>query len=127
MIQAMVKLYYQLTAHIPRPLPKDLDQYRKMQEIFLKYYDLEDKLEIWAVVANQVQAGPPHRLWKDYASIVNSAKKLGIQKIVQEEKERVYRLLEAKLKTKLEEVVNELPTDLPTGTPNSDASMQVVS
>lgn len=122
----LLTIYHRLTAYLPRPLPRNDIQYAKLKETLTLYYGLEDKPEIWAVIASQVQAQPCIGLRKAYGKMANEAKRLKINALAEEQKRLAYREIEAKLEAKAKEVAEELArqeqakdgTDMQEGSPD---------
>lgn len=96
------KLYYLLTAYVPRTLPKTQEDFEKMREIMVQHYGLEDDPKITYTLASQLMSGEPHSLRRSYGSMANAAKKLNIAKMVQDLKSLAIKEEQAKLKEKAE-------------------------
>lgn len=104
------KLYYLLTAYIPRQLPQTQEQFEEVRAIMIKYYGLEDDPKITYTLAAQLMAGKPTSLRRSYGAMANATKKLGIAKMVQDLKSLAVNQekinLEAKSKASLAEGSN---------------------
>lgn len=77
------KLYYHLTAYIPRKLPTNETEFMVFKEIMLKYYGVKDEPQTYHIIASQIQCTPGHKLRKPYGHIANQVKRVKINAIAQ--------------------------------------------
>ncbi len=82
-----MKLFYLLTAYLPRPLPKTKEEFEHMRQLMIKYYGLEDDPKVTYTLVSQLMTGAPFSLRRSYGMMANSAKKLRIAKLVHDLKE----------------------------------------
>lgn len=99
------KLYYVLTFYMPRRLPKNLEELMKMKEIFITYYGLEDRPDIWFTVCGQISATPATHLRKPYSDMVKAAKRLAVNRLARDAKIYFNNLNEEQIKILTENVV----------------------
>jgi uncharacterized protein YerC len=83
LISDMARLYYYLTAHIPRPMPESKEDLERLKEIFIKYYGLEDSPTVWYTVFANIASVKANK-------ITNIAKRLDINKLLQDQKQIEY-------------------------------------
>lgn len=103
LISDIARLYYFLTAHIPRPMPETQDDIDNLKEIFIKYYNLEDSPTVWYTVFANIASIKANKKTISYRAITNIAKRLDINKLLQDQKQIEYqkeldRLEKAKVK-----------------------------
>lgn len=103
----MIKYYYLLTAYFPRPLPRTSEEFIRIKEIFIQYYGLEDKPDIWLTVIGHMTSVPTSRLRKSYGNIVNAAKRLRINASLQKEKQVYIKELTDRLEVLAKQVSDE--------------------
>ena len=77
------KLYYQLTAYVPRKLPQTEDQFLDFINIMRKAYDLKDEPQTYVVISGQIQSTEGHRLRKPWGNIANNVKRVKINALAQ--------------------------------------------
>lgn len=147
-MDALTRSYYHLTAHWPRPLPRSSEDIAKIKDIFTQAFSLKDEHQVWYTVFSNMAAVKNTKSRVSYASLVTIARRLDINKLLQDHKtiESVQHL--AKLKAELEMKLSEeakaepdhaadLPIILPSGThypkgdvysvPDIEAGMDTVS
>lgn len=99
------KIYYHLTAYVPRKLPATEAEFLAFKDIMLKYYGLKDEPDTYAMMTGQIQSTPGHKIRKSYGHIANSVKRLGINGLAkcyrvaaqQEAEARAMKALEAQV------------------------------
>jgi len=82
----MFKLYYLLTAYIPRKLPTTPLEYAQLKDILVDYYGVPNDAAAWITVAGQITSTQANKLRKSYGAIANAAKRLEINKLASEQK-----------------------------------------
>lgn len=107
LMSTFVKVYYYLTAYIPRPLPRTEIEIVQLKEVFIKYFGLEDNPQVWYTVFSNMASVKATKTRVFYGSLVNIARRLTINKFLQDQKqlemEKHMATLEEKLKDKLDE------------------------
>lgn len=100
-MKLILTFYYWLTAWIPRLLPRDANEWQRLQEILVDYYGLPDTAPVWATIAGHVCSTPSYRIRRSYAYLANVARRLQVnaegQKISQHAKAQLMKLLEQKM------------------------------
>jgi hypothetical protein len=79
----LLKLYYILTAYIPRKLPTTEAEFVVFKDKLLKYYGLPDEPQTYAVISGQIQSTLGHKIRKSYGDIANNVKRLKINALAQ--------------------------------------------
>ncbi len=98
------KLYYLLTAYVPRKLPSDEWEYDDLKGILIKYFGLkQDDPKTWLTVAGHIQSTPTYKMTCSYGLLANVAKRLTVNKLAQEHKILETARLNALLQAKMEE------------------------
>ncbi len=77
------KLYYWLTAYVPRRLPTTEAQYDRFKNVLVDCYGVPNEPQVWALVSGQIASTPAHKLRKSWGHIANAAKRLGINGLAQ--------------------------------------------
>lgn len=85
-MRSLHKLYYKLTANVPRKLPETEGDIKKIKEIFTQAFGLEDSPQVWYTVFANMASIKSTSVRVPYASLVNIAKRLTINKILQDQK-----------------------------------------
>lgn len=80
----ITRLYYRLTAHLPRKLPRTQAEFQKLRDIMVSAYSCNDQPSTTMVLAGQVTSTEAHRIRKSYAHIANCIKRLEINAVAQE-------------------------------------------
>ena len=105
------QIYYKLTANWQRKLPTSIDELFELKLILQTYYGLGNSFEEWVTVLGHIQGTRGDSLTNSYANLVNPAKRLKVNKMVQDEKilsiQENQKILEKKLKEKLEQLADE--------------------
>lgn len=78
------RLFYHLTAYLPRRLPATELQLEHFKRVMTQFYGLPDEPQVWVLVSGQITSTPSHRLRKAWGHIANSAKRININKLSQE-------------------------------------------
>lgn len=81
-----IKLYYKLTASIPRHLPKTKEDVEKVKEIFTLAYNLKDSPQVWYTIFANMAAMKADETKISYKRLTNIAKRLDINKLLQDQK-----------------------------------------
>lgn len=123
----MKKLYYKLTAHVPRHLPETSEDIKKIKEVFTQVFGLEDSPQVWYTVFANMASVKATSTRVSYASLVNIAKRLEINKLLQDQKKIEHDTHMLTLKEEAEKAIedaksNDIPA-LPIGA--SDVSGDV--
>lgn len=107
----LAKFYYHLTAYYPRRLPTTETELLKLRETLIKYYGLEDKVEVWYTVASQISATKPIVIRKPYAHLVNAATRLKTNTLAQRLKEVIIEAHEQRINKITENIVASPPAE----------------
>lgn len=108
----MKKLYYLLTAHMPRKLPTNLESYQNLMGVLVAYYDVPNEPKAMATIASYICSVPAKKLRASYASLVNPAKRLEINHLANEQKNIALVKLKDKLEKAMQEATDSLKQDL---------------
>lgn len=100
-----LKAYYHLTIYLPRPLPRNIDQFMALKEIMIKHYGIEDNPAVWFTVCGQITATPPTQIRKAYIHFVNAAKRLDTNRLARDAKIYFNKLNEDKIKELTEKII----------------------
>ncbi len=76
----MKRLWYLLTAHLPRLQPRNETAMNEMQLILHKYFGVPDEPKYWATVAGNLSSVRPGKKRVSYAFLANCATKLDVTK-----------------------------------------------
>lgn len=99
-----IKVYYHLTAYVPRKLPTDQAEIVAFKETLQLYFGLDDRHDVWLTVYGQITSTPATKLRKSYGEIANAARRHSvINPLAQNQKIATIKALEGMLKEKLEE------------------------
>lgn len=99
------KVYYKLTVHFPRPLPRNEKELVALKKVMVEYFGIEDSPTAWYVIAGQISATPATKMHKSYAHYVNAARRLNVNTLAHRLKEFIIKEHEEKLKSLTEKVV----------------------
>lgn len=80
------KLYYKLTAHIPRPLPTTEEEFYTTLDLLVQYFGIDGDHQDVVSFASQIQATSFPRLRKSYAFMASAIKRVKINGTAQREK-----------------------------------------
>lgn len=97
--------YYALTAYLPRPMPRHIDEFMRLKEILINFYHLEDRPDVWFTVCGQMTSTKATSIRKPYAHYVNAAKRLETNRLVRDAKIYFNNLNEDRVKELMEDVV----------------------
>lgn len=75
-----------------------------LKDLLIKYYDVEDRPDVWFTVASQMTAGNPYSVRRAYVYYVNIAKRLPTNRLVKEVKEYFDNLNSKLLKEAIEKM-----------------------
>lgn len=99
----LTKLYYHLTAYVPRKLPTTEAELLAMVEILKSAYGVKDEPQTYAMLAGCITSTPNHSIRRSYGYIVNSIHRLRINALAQS-----YRIAAIEeLKYKVEQAVKQ--------------------
>lgn len=99
------KIYYHLTAYFPRKLPQTEEELVALRDTLIRFYGLEDKVEVWYTIAGQISAARPTQIRKPYAHLVNAAKRLKTNTLAQRLKEVIIEAHEQRINKITENIV----------------------
>ncbi len=122
---SLKKLWYKLTAYIPRRLPLTEKEYDDFVYIVTNYYGLVLDSTVLLTVIGQMTARPASSLRFSYGSVVNAGKRMHINKALQAKKVIEIAKLQAILDKEVERLSKELEAAEPKSEPGQDN--QVVS
>lgn len=97
------KLFYRLTAYVPRKLPTTELEYAQFKDVLIGYYDVPDNPKSWMTVAGHICSTTPERLRKPWGNIANCAKRLDVNLLAMNHKMKATDDLNEQLKQKFEE------------------------
>lgn len=112
-VSKLLKLYYLLTAHIPRQLPRNKKELEELAYILINYYGLPDKPDVWFTVSGQITSTPATKTRKPYSHIVNAARRLGVNALARALREDMIKKHEDQLKALTEMIVEAPKPDRP--------------
>jgi hypothetical protein len=118
----LIKLWYHLTAYVPRKLPTTEAEFLAFRDILLKYYDIKDEPQSYAVLAGQIQGTPGHKIRKPIGHIANHIKRVKINALAQCYRIAANQQLEHNLAEKMKEVAQQ--SEVSSEKPISDARIQ---
>lgn len=95
------RLYYKLTAYVPRRLPHTSPEYDRFLAVLKEAYDVPDEPAAWATVGGQIKSTKAHWLHKPWGFIANAAKRLYINAVAN----NLQIMAQAQLTAKLEDAV----------------------
>lgn len=98
-------VWYNLTAYIPRLLPRNNEEYDFFLKVCFEAYGVPDSPQARATLAAQVGGVPGYRLRKAWGHLANQAKRLTVNKIAQEYKIRALSELQKQLEDQMKENV----------------------
>lgn len=104
---SFTRLYYKLTKHIPRPIPRNSKELMRFKHIAKTYYGLRDSPDVWHTVMGHLASTPSLKLWKSYADSINPGLRLDINKVAHTEKLVAQRELEAMLDSIMKKELQE--------------------
>ena len=114
-MQKIKQLYYKATAHVPRPMPTTKEELNKLKDIFRQAFGLEDNPQVWYTVFANIASKKATSTKISYGSLVNIAKRLDINKFLQDQKQLEYdahmSTLEKKAKDALDEAKEQYVAD----------------
>jgi hypothetical protein len=99
------KAYYRLTAYVPRPRPRTLEEFMTVKQILIDHFGLPDRPDVWFTVASQITVGEPTSLRRAYIYYANAAKRLPTNRLVREAKAYFDKLNEDLIKELTENIV----------------------
>lgn len=120
-----LKTYYKLTAWFPRKMPENIQELEALRKVFVEAFGLEDSNQVFYTVFANIASVKATSIRIRYDHVTNIAKRLNINKLLQDQKILEYNSHMATLK------VNETdqPTDtepLPVGTSNDPGELQTL-
>lgn len=75
------RIFYMLTAYLPRNLPDSPEKYSRFKAIMVHAYGVEDTAQAWTIIAGQMTAHNPQKKRAAWGSIANAAKHMKIVQI----------------------------------------------
>ncbi len=105
----LVKLYYQLTAYVPRSLPKNAEEFEKFRNVIINAYGVADDSKSWATICGHIASVPSYTLRKSYGKLANSAKRLIVNEIAHTFKAQAMNALKKQLEDAFEKYKLENP------------------
>lgn len=99
MADFLLRLWYQLTARVPRLLPSTWSEWADLKYVLIFYFDVPDEAQTWATVAGHVGSVPTKTLRCSYRYLANVALRLSVNKVAQDVRVEAV----SELKKKLEE------------------------
>lgn len=82
-MQVLKRLYYHLTAWLPRPMPTTKEEFHQMKLLFMEVYDIPNRPDVWYTIASHLQSTKPWWLRKCYFTLINPAKRLDINQMLE--------------------------------------------
>lgn len=99
------KLYYVLTIHMPRPLPRTLQEFMDLKSVLVDCYGLEDRPDVWFTVAGQISSTEATKVKKSYACYRNVGLRLETNRLVRDAKIYFNNLNEERIKELTENII----------------------
>ena len=96
-MNSISKLWYHLTAYLPRRLPDTPQKYERMKRVLIHAFGLPDDAPVWALVSGQISSQHPHKLRMAWGNIANAAKRIGINNLAQDQRKAAMNELQARL------------------------------
>lgn len=103
----ITKLYYTLTAYVPRKLPTNQSEYEHFQNVLVVVYGVPDEPQVWTLVPGFICSTPATSIRASWGGIANAAKRLRINNMAQGYRKAALEALNAKLLAAIEKQ-NEL-------------------
>lgn len=103
--ETLRKAFYQLTAYVPRRLPRTENEYQKLKNVLTGYYGVQNNPKVWITVASHITGTHAEKLRKPWGKIANCAKRLDINYLAQTHKLNAAEDMDRDLKAKMEEQV----------------------
>lgn len=119
----LVKYYYRLTAWVPRKMPETKEQLEHLRKVFVEAFGLEDSHQVFYTVFANIASVKGTSIRIRYGQLVNIAKRLEINKLLQDQKVLEYNEHLATIK------INEEPANtdtLPIGTSDNSGELQAL-
>ena len=113
MIFKLKKIYYHLTAYIPRRLPSSEAEFMKLKDILINYYDVLDEPQTYHMLAGQITSVPATKIRKPYGELANAIKRLKINSLAQCYRIYAQKEMEAKMASLAEEQQKDLNVNIP--------------
>lgn len=132
------KLYYKLTAWYPRLIPSSKEEWESLRHTLKEVFNIDDDPMVWYAVYSRAQGSNNDNtrlmsIRRSYLDLVNTTKRLKINKAAQDEKILAAEKIEADAKRKMEEAAKKVASeeankgpilpqwsDVQTGTPNPE-------
>lgn len=96
-----------MTVRLPRKLPKSKEDFEKVKQVFIKYYDLEDDAKTWVTIINHMNSTHGTKTRKAYIDLINPAKRLKTNQILQNILQEYILELQTDLAIKMEALAKE--------------------
>src|SRR5258708_3271739 len=103
----VAKLYYRLTAWIPRPLPTSQEDIPRLKHIFIQAFGLEDSPQVWYTIFANMASVKSTSSRVSYGSLATIARRLEINKVLQDQKALEHGVHLAKLQAEAEKALEE--------------------
>lgn len=85
-LEILTKLYYRLTAYVPRKIPSTPDEYQTLVHVLINAYGVPDDPKSWATVAGHLTSVPATKLRYPWGSLANAAKRLQTNALAQHQR-----------------------------------------
>lgn len=96
-------IWYFLTAHLPRRLPRDLAEWEKFRFILMTYFGVLDREISWMAVSSHVSSTPAGVMYRSYQYFANVAvRQLMVNDAARETNQKFAVSLQAKLKVAID-------------------------
>lgn len=112
-MQKAVKLYYKATSWFPRALPQTKEDIDHVKQVFTQAFGLEDSHQVWYTLFANMASVKGSSMRVSYGSLANIAKRLDINKLLQDQKQLEYETHMDILKAKAEKILNEAGPQTP--------------
>jgi hypothetical protein len=113
------RAYYHLISWYPRRMPQTKEEFEALKIRLAFYFDVPNTPDSWITIGGQITSTQANSIRKSDRLLANAAKRLNINLIAHQEKQRCYQELQDKLEQKVKEHVQE-------GTPDPEEVMQEV-
>lgn len=124
----LFKIYYLITAYLPRKLPSTKEELSHIRYVLTHYYGLEDRSDIWLTIFGNLTSRPAISLWFYYGQLNAVGRRMDINKLLHQEKLIEIKKLEDRLEelTKRAQVDEQNRATMQKGTPDLQGNLQSV-
>lgn len=103
----VLKLFYKLTFFWPRKLPRNQREWELLKTVVIDVYGVEDNEKTLLTLIGNCQSTPPNKSRRSWYELAVIAKRLKVNSLMQDEKQKIISSLEEKLKIEFEKLATE--------------------